>query len=73
MTISISEKNIRVKNLYGEEFFKKYGHKCPIGVKGRNSDNNLFTNKVGNPNYRTLFEGLKLTYEWINKQIKKND
>jgi GDP-D-mannose 3',5'-epimerase len=73
MTILISEKNIRVKNLYGQEFFEKYGHKCPIGVKGRNSDNNLFTNKVGDPNYRTLFEGLKLTYEWINKQITNND
>ena len=69
MVIDISNKNIKIKNIEGEEFFKKYGFKCPIGVKGRNSDNRLFTEKIGNPNYRKLIDGMKETYEWINKQV----
>jgi GDP-D-mannose 3',5'-epimerase len=69
MAIDISNKNIKIKNIEGEEFFKKYGFKCPIGVKGRNSDNRLFTEKIGNPNYRKLIDGMKETYEWINKQV----
>ncbi len=74
MAIDISGKDIKIKNIEGEEFFSKYGFKCPVGVKGRNSDNKLFTQKIGNPNYRTLYEGMVETYNWINKQVElKND
>ena len=72
MVILISGKNINVKNLYGQEFFEKYFHKCPIGVKGRNSDNNLFINEIGNPNYRTLYDGMVKTFDWIDKENKMN-
>jgi nucleoside-diphosphate-sugar epimerase len=74
MAIDISGKDIKIKNIEGEEFFSKYGFKCPVGVKGRNSDNKLFTQKIGNPNYKTLYEGMVETYNWINKQVEfKND
>jgi GDP-D-mannose 3',5'-epimerase len=74
MAIDISNKEVKIKNIEGKEFFDKYGFKCPIGVRGRNSDNKLFTEKIGNPNYKTLYDGLLETYLWIDKQVKlKND
>ena len=33
MAIDISNKNIKIKNIDGEEFIKKYGFKCPIGIQ----------------------------------------
>ena len=69
MAIKISGKDIKINNLYGDDFIKKYGYPTPLGVKGRNSHNELFKNKVGwEPNLK-LFEGMKKTYEWIENQI----
>jgi nucleoside-diphosphate-sugar epimerase len=71
MAISISGKNITIKNLDGEEFVKQYGFKCPIGVRGRKSDNKLFKEKMGWSVSEPLIIGLTKTYEWINKQTNK--
>lgn len=68
MAIKISGKNIKIKNLYGEEFIKKYGHKCPLGVKGRNSDNKLYREKIGWEVSEPLFKGLEKTFNWIKTQ-----
>lgn len=35
MAIDISQKNLKIKNLDGEEFISKYGFRCPVGVRGR--------------------------------------
>jgi GDP-D-mannose 3',5'-epimerase len=70
MAIELSGKKIKVKNLFGQEFEKKYGHKCPLGVKGRNSDNNLYYDKIGWKVNNPLIYGLKKTYDWINENIK---
>ena len=41
----------------------------PLGVGGRNSDNNLIYEKLGwKPNMK-LIDGLRKTYEWIKKQV----
>lgn len=41
----------------------------PIGVMGRNSNNDLIRDKLGwRPRY-TLQEGLKYTYDWIKSQL----
>ena len=41
----------------------------PEGVRGRNSDNSLILEKLGwEPTIR-LNDGLKLTYEWIKRQL----
>jgi nucleoside-diphosphate-sugar epimerase len=71
MIIDISNKNINIKNIEGEEFRSKYGFKCPIGVKGRNSDNKLYKEKIGWEVNQPLIEGLKLTYNWINKIVNQ--
>ena len=69
MAIDISGKNIKINNIQGEEFVSKYGFKCPIGVRGRNSDNKLFREKVGWEVSKPLFDGMKETFNWISNQV----
>jgi nucleoside-diphosphate-sugar epimerase len=54
----------------GKSITKKYID-GPLGVRGRNSNNNLIRENL-NWNYSmTLEEGIGKTYNWINGQIKK--
>jgi nucleoside-diphosphate-sugar epimerase len=69
MAIAISTKDLTIKNIEGEEFISKYGFKCPLGVKGRNSDNKLYKEKVGWEVSQPLSVGLKKTYQWIKAQV----
>ena len=69
MAINISGKNLKIKNLQGDEFQKKYGFKCPLGVKGRNSDNKLYREKIGWEVSQHLQVGLTKTYSWIKSQV----
>ena len=60
MVIDHSGKKLQIKNIPG-----------PEGVRGRNSDNNLFQSKIGwSPNF-PLSVGMEKTYNWINKQVKE--
>ena len=68
MAIDISNKNLKIKNISGEEFLQKYGFKCPVGVRGRNSDNTLYEEKIGWVVSKSLDEGMRLTYPWIKSQ-----
>lgn len=43
----------------------------PLGVRGRNSNNDLIREKLGWDYSQTLEEGVRKTYEWINKQVNK--
>lgn len=67
--IQIAGKDVRIGNLFGEDFQKKYGFPCPLGVMGRNSDNKLFREKVGKNIKSPLLEGLTKTFHWINEQV----
>jgi GDP-D-mannose 3', 5'-epimerase len=69
--IDASGKNIIIKNIDGDEFKTKYGFKCPVGVRGRNSDNKLYKEKMGWEPTKSLYDGIKKTFEWINKQVNK--
>jgi nucleoside-diphosphate-sugar epimerase len=69
MIIKLSDKNITIKNIYGDEFITKYGHKCPTGVKGRNSDNKLYNEKIGWSVSEPLIKGLEKSYEWIKSLL----
>lgn len=69
MAINSSGKSITIKNIDGDEFKAKYGFKCPVGVRGRNSDNTLYREKMGVEFDRPLYKGVGETFEWINKQI----
>jgi GDP-D-mannose 3',5'-epimerase len=60
MVIHISGKNIAINNIAG-----------PLGVRGRNSDNNVFREKIGWESTETLSEGMEKTYNWIAEQVAK--
>ena len=70
MAIEISGKHLSIRNIDGEEFQEKYGFKCPVGVRGRNSDNELYLSKIGWQVSDPLFNGLVKTYQWIDSQVK---
>ena len=57
--ITISDKDIKIKNLPG-----------PQGVRGRNSDNNLIKKKLNWSPSLLLDDGLSLTYNWIKKELQ---
>jgi len=69
MAIDISGKDVNIDNIEGERFEKKYGFNCPVGVRGRNSDNNLIRENLGWDYEQPLLIGMQKTYEWIEKQI----
>jgi len=69
MAIDISGKDIKINNLDGDDFQRKYGHPVPLGVKGRNSDNTLFKEKVGWEPKQPLKVGMEKTYRWIEEQV----
>ena len=69
LVINISRKDVKIINIDGDEFFNKYGFKCPTGVRGRNSDNKLYKEKVGWESTLTLKEGIEKTYNWIDKMV----
>jgi nucleoside-diphosphate-sugar epimerase len=48
---------------------KQYKLDAPVGVRGRNSDNNLIRSVLGWDYEMTLKEGISKTYLWINSQI----
>ena len=71
IAISASGKNIRIDNIEGERFQQKYGFKCPTGVRGRNSDNRLYREKMNWEPTQSLEDGIIKTYTWINSQTAK--
>ena len=62
MIAKIANKNISLKHIEG-----------PLGVKGRNSNNQLIYEKLGWRPSLPLIEGLKKTYFWIEDQVKKTN
>ena len=71
MVIDISGKTLSIYNIDGAEFEAKYGHRCPVGVNGRNSDNALYRTKIGWAVSEPLIDGMKKTYAWINERVEK--
>jgi nucleoside-diphosphate-sugar epimerase len=69
LAIDASGKNITIKNINGDEFKAKYGFKCPVGVRGRNSDNRLYEEKINWRSTLSLYDGILDTFYWINKQV----
>ena len=71
MAIDISKKTLKVNNIEGQDFKDKYGFNCPVGVRGRNSDNSLYLDKIGWAVSEPLFSGMSKTFDWINDQVNK--
>lgn len=73
IAIRLSGKNLKIHNIYDAEFESKYGFKCPLGVKGRNSDNKLYKEKVGWEVSKPLYDGMSETLGWIKNQVLLNE
>lgn len=73
IAIDISKKDLAIHNIEGQNFIDKYGFKCPLGVKGRNSDNKLYRENVGWEVSQPLQIGMEKTFEWISLQVKKTN
>jgi len=69
MAIDISGKKVTINNLQGQDFRDKYGFKCPVGVRGRNSDNTLIRERLGWDYEQPLRDGMNKAYLRIKKQI----
>jgi nucleoside-diphosphate-sugar epimerase len=62
MVSAIAGKKLTVKHIEG-----------PMGVRGRNSDNDMIRDKLGWAPSQPLTEGLEKTYKWISAQVAKSD
>ncbi len=58
MVMKIAGKKLQIKHIAG-----------PLGVRGRNSDNNLIEKMLGWRPAQPLEEGLKNTYKWVLEQV----
>jgi nucleoside-diphosphate-sugar epimerase len=54
----------------GKKVQKEYILDAPLGVRGRNSNNDLIRKELAWDYAQSLKEGIRKTYEWINSQIK---
>jgi nucleoside-diphosphate-sugar epimerase len=60
MAMEIAGKNVRINHIPG-----------PLGVRGRNSDNKLISEKLGWAPSRSLRAGLEKTYAWVEAQVHR--
>jgi nucleoside-diphosphate-sugar epimerase len=61
MIMSIADKRLEKRHIAG-----------PLGVRGRNSDNRLISQKLGWAPSKPLSVGLEITYRWIERQTRSN-
>lgn len=59
LVMDIAGKKLGIKHISG-----------PIGVRGRNSDNTLYFQKIGWKPSEKLNQGLEKTYRWIEQQVQ---
>ena len=62
ITSKVADKSVIKKHVEG-----------PLGVRGRNSNNDLIREKLNWDYSQTLEEGISKTYKWIDKQIKTKE
>lgn len=61
MVAEIANKKVTFKHIPG-----------PLGVRGRNSDNKLIKEKLNWEPTSKLYDGLKITYKWIEEQVNNS-
>ena len=59
IVMEIADKKLFIKHIQG-----------PLGVRGRNSDNELIREKLGWAPSMSLKDGIEITYKWIEGQVK---
>ena len=56
----------------GKAVSRRHKLDAPLGVRGRNSNNDLVREKLGWDYEQTLEEGIRKTYEWIEEQVNSH-
>ena len=70
--VSINQMISIIEEFAEQTFKKNYLLDKPKGVRGRSSDNDLVRKKIKCDTKFSLKDGLRLTYDWIYKQIISN-
>ena len=70
--VSINEL-VDITSKVANKLVKKNHIDGPLGVRGRNSNNDLIRQKLNWDYKLTLEEGILKTYQWINEQIKSKN
>jgi nucleoside-diphosphate-sugar epimerase len=60
-----------VSDIAGKKLKKRHDPSKPQGVRGRNSDNTLLNQVLGWEPQIDLEQGLKITYKWIEGELRK--
>ena len=69
--ITINDLANLIIEISGKKLKLKYDLNAPVGVRGRNSNNKLFFEKVGCEINSNLIKGVEKTYKWIFNQINR--
>jgi len=67
--VSINDLVLIVAKVSGKVVRKVHKLDAPLGVRGRNSNNDLIREKLGWDYKMTLEEGISKTYQWIKEQV----
>jgi len=67
--VTINELVETAARVSGKVVQKRHKLDAPLGVRGRNSNNDLIREKLGWDYSQTLEEGIRKTYNWIAKQV----
>jgi nucleoside-diphosphate-sugar epimerase len=68
--VTINELVTITAKVAGKAVQRRHKLDAPLGVRGRNSNNDLVREKLGWDYSQPLEEGIRKTYEWISEQIK---
>jgi len=71
--VKINELVETVGRVSGKVVRRKHKLDAPLGVRGRNSNNDLIRSKLGWDYGQTLEEGIRKTYTWIEEQVNEQD
>ena len=69
--VTINELVNIASKVAGKPVQRRHKLDAPLGVRGRNSNNDLIREKLGWDYSQTLEEGIRKTYEWICSQIEE--
>ena len=69
--VTINELVDTAARVAGKEVRKMHKLDAPLGVRGRNSNNDLIREELGWDYEQTLEEGIRKTYNWIKEQINQ--
>ncbi len=67
--VTIIELVMITAKVAGKAVSRRHKLDAPLGVRGRNSNNDLVREKLGWDYEQTLEEGIRKTYTWIEEQV----